>query len=263
VPDRTLPNVATARAAATAVLVRDDPSGALEVFLVQRHRRSGFLPNAWVFPGGRVEDADRARAASGSVCGGDALAAGFGLPRAEAAAHGVASVRETYEEAGIWLGAGDPDAPRIDLDRLRAWSWWVTPEAEPRRYDTRFVVAVVADVIGRHDDVETVASQWIAPARAIAAGQSTLPLAPPTWWTLRELAVCGSVAAVLAAVRHADRPIRPIMRFEEGGMFLLLPGHPDHPDAAIPALPDRITGERDRWVAWSGDAPLSDPSASG
>ena len=46
------------RPATTVLLCRDGAEG-LEVFMVQRHRRSGFLPNAWVFPGGRVDDSDR------------------------------------------------------------------------------------------------------------------------------------------------------------------------------------------------------------
>lgn len=237
--------MAPARAAATALVVRDDPNAAIEVFLVQRHRRSGFLPNAWVFPGGRVEEDDRQRAARLEARGGAALASGFDLPPVEALAHGIAAVRETFEEAGI----------PIELDALRPWSWWVTPEAEPRRYDTRFVLAPVgSDAGGRHDGVETVASRWIAPAAAVAAGQSELPLAPPTWWTLRELASCSTVAGALAALRHADLPIMPIMTFDDSGMHLVLP--------AVPGLPDRITLERDRWVAWQGDTRLSDPSPS-
>jgi len=240
--------VATPRAAATVLIVRDTRAG-LEVFLVQRHRRSGFLPNAWVFPGGAVEDTDRRRAADAELRGGEALAA-FGLPREDALAYGLAAVRETHEESGIAIG----------LDDLRAWSWWVTPEAEPRRFDTRFMLAVARDAGGRHDEVETVASQWIAPGAAVAAGQSAVPLAPPTWWTLRELATYGTMSAALAAVRPAARAIRPVMSFHEDGMRLVLPGHPAHPDPAVPGFPDRITWERDRWVAWRGGERLSDPS---
>jgi len=250
VADERATNVAAPRAAATVLVVRDAGAG-LEVFLVQRHRRSGFLPNAWVFPGGAVEEADRLRAADPELRGGEALAA-FGLPRTVALAYGLAAVRETREESGITIG----------LDDLHAWSWWVTPEAEPRRFDTRFMLAVVRDAAGRHDDVETVASQWITPAGALAAGQSAVPLAPPTWWTLRELAACGTVTAALAATRPADRAIRPVMSFHEDGMRLALPGHPDHPDPAVPGFPDRITWERDRWVGWRRGERLSDPSAS-
>ena len=157
------------RRATTILLVRDGRAG-LEVFLVQRHRRSGFLPNAWVFPGGRVDDADGQHV---PIRGGESLVARMGLSREDAVAHLVAGVRETFEEAGVWVGSGslpeDSRAPlarrdvslttlmdqhdaTIDLDGVGLWSWWVTPEAEPRRYDTRFLVAPVDGRLGRHDD---------------------------------------------------------------------------------------------------------------
>jgi 8-oxo-dGTP pyrophosphatase MutT (NUDIX family) len=262
-----------ARAAATVLLVRDGEGGALEVFLVQRHRRSGFLPNAWVFPGGRVDEADRTLAGDARVRGGAALARGFGLARPAAAAHGVAAARETFEETGVWLGDGaladdlrlevhsgrtdlgallDAAGGGIDLDPLHPWSWWVTPTAEPRRFDTRFVLAHAPSAIGRHDEIETVASRWISPHAALEAGQDSLALAPPTWWTLRELARHPTVASAVAAPRHADVPIQPVMTFSDSGLNLVLPGHPDHDRPVIPGVPDRITWERDRWVAWRG-----------
>src|SRR5687767_7667602 len=141
------------RPAATVLLVRPATSG-FEVFMVQRHRRSGFLPNAWVFPGGRVDDTDRL-AGHPRVRGRLTLA---GLTESGALAYGVAAVRETFEEAGLWLGTGEIPAEHrepvangervlsellettgatIELDRLRPWSWWITPTAEPKRFDTR------------------------------------------------------------------------------------------------------------------------------
>ena len=50
---------AQARPAATLVVLRDGPDGGgPEIFLVKRHGKSGFMPNAYVFPGGRVDDHD-------------------------------------------------------------------------------------------------------------------------------------------------------------------------------------------------------------
>lgn len=264
------------RAATTLLLLRDRPDG-FEIFMVQRHRRSGFLPNAWVFPGGRVDPRD-ALLEHPAVRGGDALLQRLGLGRDRGLPFLVAGVRETFEEAGIWLGDGSlPEEVRqplatgdldlgellhahdatVDLDRLEAWSWWVTPEAEPRRYDTRFLVARV-DGGGRHCDAETVASGWFDPRAVIAdATLPTFPLAPPTWWTLRELAAHGTVDEVLAAARARPQPeIQPVMRFRGEGLDLLLPGHPDHPQPAIEGLPTRVIFEDDRWVAFDGDVRL-------
>lgn len=255
---------AAPRPAATVLLLRDG-AGGLEVFMVQRNRRSGFLPNAWVFPGGRVEATDALYGHPG-VRGRLSVP---GMAEAEAAAVGVAAVRETLEEAGIWLGAGqvsDRERPvpdllaqgaAVELDRLRAWSWWVTPAAEPKRFDTRFLVALSPTGTARHDDREVVDSRWISPRAVIERGdQDAFPLAPPTWWTLRELAAFSDAGSAFAARRQAGRVIQPIMEFGDEGLVLLLPGHPAHPEPALDGLPDRITAEDGQWVAWQGASRL-------
>ncbi|MEQ1567865.1 MAG: NUDIX domain-containing protein [Myxococcota bacterium] len=259
------------RAAATVLIVRTAPTG-LEVFMVQRHRRSGFLPNAWVFPGGRVDEGDRIHG-NPRVAGRIALA---GLSDSGASAYGVAAVRETFEEAGIWLGTGAPtDADRdalnrgdstlakvleerdatLHLERLRPWSWWITPLAEPKRFDTRFLIAVVDVRSGRHDDGETVDSRWVSPRVVLTDDQRSFPLAPPTWWTLRELAAYASAEAAFEAAITPLVPILPVMQLEQDSVRLLLPGHPDHGAPAIDGLPDRLTYEQG-WVGWKGDERL-------
>ncbi|MEZ4239301.1 MAG: NUDIX hydrolase [Myxococcota bacterium] len=265
---------APARPAATALLVRDGREG-LEVFMVQRHRRSGFLPNAWVFPGGRVDDTDRLQ---GHPRVGGRLAL-TGLSEGGATAYGVAAVRETFEEAGLWVGDGEPpEALRgplargelgmrdlldahdagVALDRLHPWSWWITPVVEPKRFDTRFLVAMAPAADGRHDGGETVDSRWVRPREVLATCDlRTFPLAPPTWWTLRELAAYDDAKAAFDAARTGPAvPIQPVMQFLERGIDLLLPGHPDHGAPAIEGVPDRITHDAGRWVAWQGEERL-------
>jgi 8-oxo-dGTP pyrophosphatase MutT (NUDIX family) len=266
-----------ARPATTLILLRPGADGP-EVFLVQRNRHSGFLPNAWVFPGGRVDDGDALGGHPG-VRGGGAVAAQWGIDPAVAMAHLVAGVRETFEECGIWLGENPPPADEraplaagarrfaelldagasIDLDRLIPWAWWVTPAVERRRFDTRFLVAVVdGEAVGAHDERETVASGWFAPSRVVDEGTlGTFPLAPPTWWTLRELAAYRSIPEILAAAEgRTSRPIQPIMEFRPEGLILLLPGHPGHPEPAVPGLPTHVVYEDGRWVALDGSVRL-------
>ena len=68
--------IVPARPATTIILLRPD-AGAVSVFLVQRHHRSGFFPRAWVFPGGRVDPGDRQD--HGSILGGEAALRAMGL----------------------------------------------------------------------------------------------------------------------------------------------------------------------------------------
>ena len=87
--------------ASTAVLLRDGTEG-LEVFLVRRHGDSAFMGGAHVFPGGRVDDADRM---SGEVSArvGVAPARIADVDQAAALAFYIAAVRETSEEVGVRL----------------------------------------------------------------------------------------------------------------------------------------------------------------
>ena len=168
--------------AATVVLLQDqEGSGPPSVFFVQRHRKSGFMPNAFVFPGGRVDEADRERrlVERTDIADADALLNRMaGLTSSEAViGHIAAAVRETFEEAGVLLATlhGEPlpssnEAPelwdrldqwrakinagqarfidlleqenlRLDGSALQYFAHWITPNRERRRYDTRFFVA--------------------------------------------------------------------------------------------------------------------------
>ncbi|TNE87443.1 MAG: NUDIX hydrolase [Deltaproteobacteria bacterium] len=259
------------RPAATVLVLRDGSTGP-EVFMVQRHRKSGFMPSAWVFPGGRVDEADGLHGHP-RVRGGGAAIEAMDLSIERATAFLVAALRETFEEAGVFLGdgalpqdvrqalqAGDVSLielleahdATIDLDRLSPWSWWITPEQEPRRYDTRFLLARAVEGPARHDEHETVDSAWIRPGEAVLqADASAFPLAPPTWWTLKELAAFDSVDAIFAeAPKRPRRPIQPILHMGPDGLQLVLPGHPDHPDPPIEGLPSRIGFDQGRW--WTG-----------
>lgn len=252
------------RRASTVVLLRERGDG-LETFLVQRHRKSGFMPSAWVFPGGVVDPGD-AEFSHPELSG---LAAALELPEPLARAHAVAAVRETLEESGILLGGGEVEEAdrralhagelsfqalvsarglRPNLGVLRPWSWWITPANEPRRYDTRFFVAAV-DADGRHDGVETVDSGWFSLGELREGADSgRFPMAPPTWWTLRELEAVASLDRLPEmAARRPSRPVQPLLSFAHERIELRLPGHPDHPEPAIPGVPSAIRYEGGRW----------------
>jgi 8-oxo-dGTP pyrophosphatase MutT (NUDIX family) len=185
-PSDARPGPVAARDAATVMLVRDaEEAGgpALEVCMLRRHLNSDFVGGAYVFPGGKVDEADRTAGAEASCVGrSDADASAMlGTPEG-GIAFWVAALRECFEEAGVLLAypegsaPGDPlvdvtdpavrsrlaarrvevnagtvgflDACRSEglclaVDRVHYFSHWVTPEPAPKRYDTRFFVTAL------------------------------------------------------------------------------------------------------------------------
>lgn len=143
------------RDAATLILVRRD-GPAPQVLMGRRGGGHAFMPDKWVFPGGRVDRGDaRAPAATElrpEVAAKLALTAPRrpALPRALA----LAAVRETFEEAGLLLAtpvaprpAADPWRPYLalgaapDLSALSFVARAITPPYRPRRFDARFFMA--------------------------------------------------------------------------------------------------------------------------
>ena len=228
--------------------------------MLKRSGRSGFFPNAWVFPGGRVDSAD-----STTTVRGHAL--GLASPDK---AFGVAAIRETFEEAGVWLGDGDAtanlraalndrtatlvSAPELiaDLGRLALWSWWITPENEPKRYDTRFFIALLnaeeADK-AQCDEHETVEHRWIKPQEAVRDAESgTFFLAPPTYLTLCELAdYTSGVEVMQAALTREVNPIMPKLNISDGQWTVILPGDPSYPTQHPVDGPTKVEFREGRW----------------
>src|SRR5262245_83033 len=179
-------SVVSARPASTVILLRERDR-AFEILLLKRHDKVAFMGGAYVFPGGRVDDADSNRAAAGS--GGKSDVTHFpDLTLQEELTYRQAAAREVHEEANL----------QIDPAALFAFAHWVTPEIEIRRYDTRFFLARMPHgQVARHDNHETTALVWVTPDEAIAectAGRIMLP--PPTWTTCRQLQPFSSIDAV-------------------------------------------------------------------
>jgi len=125
--------------AAGLVLLRGDRHDP-EVLLGRRHARAGFLPDIYVFPGGRVEAED---AVGGPLPLAPGVAAGLAwASRRPAEAFVRAAFRETEEESGLSLPA--EALPRIDYV-CRA----ITPTRSHRRFNTRFLLADGALCRGR------------------------------------------------------------------------------------------------------------------
>lgn len=129
--------------AATLVLV-DGLRGEPRVLMGRRHPDMAFLANKFVFPGGRVDEADLTAHPGHELPAGMTarLLAGMrGTPSpARARALAIAAIREVHEETGIVLG--DPGQP--PLHALTYFARAITPPDRPRRFDTRFFMADAA-----------------------------------------------------------------------------------------------------------------------
>jgi 8-oxo-dGTP pyrophosphatase MutT (NUDIX family) len=278
--------LANPRPAATVVMLRDGPGGP-EVFMVRRHQGTAFMGGAHVFPGGRVDAADRD--AADAWCDGmnHAVEQLPDLAGEDAVAYHVAAARELFEEAGVLLARDrsgrivsltGPDVHarfmacrhavhdgettlrrvveserlRLSLDALVLFAHWVTPPIDTRQFDTRFFMTrVPPDQAPAHDDTETIDSAWIAPADALAqALRGDIVLPPPTWTTLRELEPFASVVDALAWGRQ-HRVVRRMPKLvEDGGRrMLLLPGDPLYPEAPAdePPAESRFVFVEERW----------------
>ena len=266
----------TPRDAATVVLLRDAPTG-LEVLLQRRHAQMANMAGMYVFPGGKLDDADREPASAALLDQPTAhlhTALGeSGTDAATAAGLHIAALREALEECGLLLAEplggtsavnatraramlreGQPFAQvlgalqlRLQTRQLAPWSRWVTPLAPTmgtRRFDTRFFVAQApADQTALHDNEETTDSVWLAPRAALEQYRDgRIDLAPPQIMSLAHLARHASVASVLDAARRQPPPLILPEPFDHDGVRVLCyPGDAMHPvrERALPG-PTRL-----------------------
>jgi 8-oxo-dGTP pyrophosphatase MutT (NUDIX family) len=216
------------RPASTVVVLRPR-TDAYEVLLVRRNDRVAFMAGAFVFPGGRVDTADREPRADDGLLSEPRRFAD--LSAADEMSYRRAAVRELEEEAAVLVPVG----------ALVPFAHWVTPAVESRRYDTRFFLTVMpAGQEARHDEGEMTELAWCSPSEALArAVRGDIRLPPPTWITLRQLEAQGTLASAVDWARTT-----PIVRVEpglvtEGGRRMLtLPGDPTFPAIEGWAVPD-------------------------
>jgi 8-oxo-dGTP pyrophosphatase MutT (NUDIX family) len=163
--------------AATVVLVRE-AAGALETLMLRKNSKLAF-GGMWVFPGGRIDDADREGAAD-----------------IETAAR-TAAVREAMEEADL----------AVDAESLAWISHWVPPGLAPKRFSTWFFVAPAPDGAVTIDMGEIHEEEWMQPSDALARRDTLeIELAPPTWMTLHYLSGFETVETLMADA-HAREPV--------------------------------------------------------
>lgn len=239
-----------ARPAATVVLLREP----FEVYLVRRAATMPFAPGMYAFPGGGVDPRDASSDARWVGPDIEWWERRLGLPAEQARAVVCAAVREVFEESGVLLAGTDESTVVRDVstedweearaavqarqigfadllvarglvlrgDLLAPWARWITPEFEPRRFDTFFFTArlpegqVTRDVGGEAEHLV-----WCPPGEV-----ADFPMLPPTAVTLAQVAQYATVAEVMTAA-VGGAPLTPVQPWIEDGRLRIGTGpHP-------------------------------------
>jgi 8-oxo-dGTP pyrophosphatase MutT (NUDIX family) len=260
------------RPAASMLFLRDGAKG-LEVFMVKRSGALDFAAGMLVFPGGKVAPGDHA------------LAQQIEAPLLDQAyhAHGVAALRESFEEAGLLLArtrdgtlvgseqlaalqaqrqriADDADQFSGLLDseclllcarQLVRFAHIIAPKVAARRFDTHFFIAPVPHGQEAMADMhEVVSAGWYDPRALLESGKEAAGLMRPTRLVLARLARSTSVeAAINDAVNVPPPPIEPKLVERDGIHGLLTEDHP--------AFPGDFEPVSERWARSIGLAGLN------
>lgn len=224
------------RPAATVVVLRprsaDDRDP--ELYMLRRSSKSAFMPDALVFPGGRVEDEDQADQPD------------LDLAFAQAAR------RECMEEASL----------AVEPAQLRWFDTWKTPSGEsPRRFLARFFLTTIAPDQGHDavaDGLETRAGRWATAAAILAQWEAEeVDLPPPTLSILLRLAAGDWQGWLSQTPERAREPILPKIAAVESSIQIVMPHDPEYaklPGEAGPvpervhAFPRRFVRTGKRWV---------------
>ena len=227
--------------AATLIVVRDRPGGPPELLMVERSEGMAFAAGALVFPGGRIDDADRQLGEQSGLDDGAAR---------------VAAIRETLEETAVAVGVDpaplDPQSlqkalldghplgalliereERLDLGQLTAFARWVPKFHAARRFDTLFYVArsPEGDWSPNAIEGECTAAFWLSAQEALEREQrGEARLIFPTRRNLERLAQHSSFAEIRAdALAYPIEPVTPWVEDDDGERYITIPDHLGYP----------------------------------
>jgi 8-oxo-dGTP pyrophosphatase MutT (NUDIX family) len=237
--------------AATLVVWRDaGPSGpeTSQILIVERAAGMAFAAGAIVFPGGRIDDADRV------------LAEALGRPD-EAAK--ITAIRETIEETAIIPALSGKVDPALgcelqrallsgadfatlleqhelvpDFDALSPFARWMPAFKQPRKFDTLFFLASApaGDWHPNPQEGECVAAEWVSPAELlerIDRGEASAIF--PTKRNLERLAMHRGFADALVDARaHSLETIIPWVEEINGVRHVRIPEGRGYPVISEP-----------------------------
>lgn len=227
--------------AATLIVVRERPDGPPELLMVERSEGMAFAAGALVFPGGRIDQADRE------------LGLAIGMDGAV-----IAAIRETIEETAIPVGLSAPPRPEhcleiqlalaagqdfgdvaeqagleIDPGALIPFARWVPKFHAVRRFDTMFYIAEAPRGSWEPQVVEgeCAGAYWLTAREALdreARGQARMIF--PTRRNLERLAQHSSFAEICGDARaHPIEPVTPWVEERDGEKFITIPDHLGYP----------------------------------
>ncbi|MCP4036931.1 MAG: NUDIX domain-containing protein [bacterium] len=194
----------TPRDAASLLIVRERKSGP-QVLMGRRPTKDRFMPDVFVFPGGRVDPGDARLDVRADL---PALECRRFLGRVSpqrVRMLGVAAIRETFEETGLLLGEQGPGEICPDLAPLEYIARAITPAESHIRYHARFFMVRDGAVGGEvRSNGELLDLEWLHFERA-----RELPLVDVTRFVLEE-----------AEHRLAGGPFRgvPLISYRKGAI---------------------------------------------
>src|SRR4051812_30486077 len=235
--------------AATLILVRDRPNVPPELLMVERAQGMAFAGGALVFPGGRIDEADRKL--------GETL---------RVDPHAIAAIRETIEETAVPVGLDPVPSPEtagrlqheliadepfaaalheaglsIDAGALTPFARWVPKFHAVRRFDTLFFVAEAprGEWAPRVIEGECAGAFWLSAAQVLdrdRRGEARLIF--PTRRTLERLVQHKSFAEIRAdALAFPIEPVTPWVEERDGEKFITIPSH-----LGFPITQERLDG---------------------
>lgn len=208
------------RDAATLIMVRrDGPKPRL--LMGRRHGGHDFMPDKWVFPGGRIDRSDFLAPSASELDKKVAAKLALTAPERRVRALALTAVRETFEETGLLLAKAAPPRPGVgpwreflgqgalpDLAAMDFVARAVTPPMVSKRFDARFFMAEADRLISlerQADCGELDEIAWVDLDEALA-----LDLPSVTRFVVREIE---------ARLTNPDRPI-PSMKWLRGRTLL-------------------------------------------
>lgn len=237
--------------AATLIVVRERPAGPPELLMVERAQDMAFAGGAWVFPGGRIDQADEELAGT--------------LGHEDGAAR-VAAIREAIEETAVPVALSPTPARQtclqmqmdllaetslqtlldcncltLQIDALTPLARWVPRFHAKRKFDTLFFVARApeGECTPNVAERECTGAHWISAAEVLARDQSgELQLIFPTRRTLERLAQHSTFEEILADARsYPIEPISPWLDEVDGERFIAIPEN-----LGFPVTRERLEG---------------------